>query len=670
MFIEKRKTLKPKKSLSLTLNSHNYTLDSFNIHGGMHVLLHDNIEQQSITNKSTKLLSVAFTNKDAWIEFEKNVQQLFVTKKNTREIILDIKKNFPSDIWLNPNYTFDKNISKQNKNINSHEQKGKVNFDTISVMGLIQEDAQGQSILSKMGIIQPFSDFKPAGGETKCKIRFNNKEIHFSFNHKTNLFSNWSKGSGSLGGSGAKQFLSKAFNFDANKVNQLLFQIMKENNMDDLIIEKDYFTFKTSAPLPISRSKPEDINKIVKYLEERRKIAPETTRELIKAGAIQYAFMIRAAKAVRDKTLIKNRRNGDMMDFNKPKDAINTDMFYFPLMNKDDMPISIQYLSLDPKFNSKMNMGSTFGIYSGIRNKGANNYILSEAAFDNFALYEMAKTKIDTSKYNFFSCQSVGGIDTWIESNFGFVFNENKNGELIIQKVEKEIIANDFSDKYLEGFKKEMIGDQSYTRKFSFIYNAKDKDLIKKMKAIDHSLKSIDSNIKTEWIESNNRFVKYTDYTPLDIVLDATSLDSWLDRNNFTVDNGYLQSKQIKIKATDVTDKDIASFKKHKVNSLIAACDNDHAGEKAAKKIKLFCKIFGVKYANWAPKHPLIKDHNDCLKLFKGVSVDIDDDKSKEKVIVDHKQFNRETLFDYIDESQIQYIEPIKSKKKLEHKAF
>lgn len=672
MITEKRKTLKPSRRLDLTLNNESYSLDTFSLKNTVHVLLHKNISPNEITLNSKKLISTGFDNKKDWEQFIKEITHLFGTEKNTRNILLKLNTNKPEGLWINPNYIFDHNTK------NTNTKRARVNFNEVSILGLLQEDPQGQSILSKIGLIEPFSDLKDAGNEVKCKIKVNSEEYRFTLNRNTNQFSTWKKGEG---GGGAQQFLQKILRLSAQKSFYTLNSIAKDIDLSSLVIKNDSFKFKNSSPLPLPAKKMVDITNAINYFERVRGISPAITKELIEKGAVKYASMIRVSKHTFKDTIRKKRDTKEEFSINSPKSSINGKQIYFPLFDKDDREKSIQFLSTDEnQSKAKMNQGTTSGIYSGFKNKGANNYIISEAAFDNFAIYEACKEKINTNNYNFLSCQSVGGVETWIESNFGFSFvKDNRSNQISIKKKVIERSEEDLSDVYIEKFKKEMTGSacggdklKSDPRNFVLVYNPSDKHTIEKMKIIEKSLKKIDKSISIDWIESKTRYVKFYDHKPLDIILDSSSLDSWLDANSFTIKNGYIQNEKSKVSLVDITEKDILSFSKHGVESLINATDNDVAGHEVRSLLSLFCQTFGVKFADWSPTHPQIKDHNDCLKLSKNIPVFIDvlQNGEKTKLKIDPSSFKRDTLFDYIDERKIKLVVNNRSKKKIEHKAI
>lgn len=663
MLIEKRKPLEPTRRLHLKLNNNYYTLDSFSLKtGGVQVILNDNGMENDVTLGSKKLLNAHFKNKDDWMNFLKTVEQLFRKHKNNRYILLDLNKNYQHDkLWINPNYIFDEKNTKNNKKQNY------VNYNQVSILGLIEEDGQGQSILSRMGVIEPFSSFKSAGTELKCKIRFNSGEFHFTLNRKTNQFSTWKK---NFGGAGAQQFLQKVIGLSSSESFNLLKTIGQKTDLSSLVIECDYFEFKNASPLPISSSKGEDMDSVISYFDRVRNISPAITKELINKGAVKFASMIRTSKNVFDDVIKDKKGSNEKVNMNFPKASINAKQIYFPLFDKKGKEQSIQFLASDEKISkAKMNQGSTYGIYSGFKNKGSKNYILSEAAFDNFALYEACKNKINTNNYNFMSCQSVGGIETWIESNFGYSFVEDKKtNEIKIQKTSKRKEIVDLSDKYIEKLKNEFLGDEP--RKFVMVYNPTDKNTIEKMKIIESSFKKIDNRFNFEWIESKNRYIKFFDYKPLDVVLDSTSIDSWIERNSFSFKNRSLQKEKTSTITRDITDKDIQSFANKNIESIISATDNDTAGHVAREKIKLFCKTFNIKFADWSPTQPDIKDHNDCLKLSKGIPVFIDDENNEgKKLKIEPSKFDQSKLFDYIDESKIKLITQAKPKKKITNQA-
>lgn len=665
MIIEERTPLLPSKRIELKLQTNVYTLDTFALKNGVQVVLHLNNEDNKITLSSKKLINAHFTNKSDWTNFMKDLSSLFTNHKNTRSIMLALAKQPNENIWLNPNYTFDSN-SNNNQNKKNNQS---VNFNEVNILALISEDAQGQSILSKIGIIEPFSEFKESGREVKCKIRFNSNEFHFTVNRNTNQFSTWKKG---FGGGGAQQFLQKAIGFTAKKSIAILNDISKTNDLSKLIIKNNSFEFKNSTPTPIPSKKQDDFSQIISYFERVRGISPQITQELIGKGAVKFATMIRTSKHTYDDTLKTKKGTDETISINFPKAGIKNRQIYFPLFDIKNKEKSIQFLDVDEKKSkAKMNQGTTYGVYSGFKNKNANNYILSEAAFDNYALYEMSKSKINTDLYNFFSCQSVGGIETWIESNFGFSFHSEKNSNVFeIKKNMKTKEIVDLNETYLIKLKKELLGSENQdSRKIVLVYNPTDTKTIEKLKIIESSMKNIDQNIQIEWLESKNRYVKFFDYKPLDIILDSSSIDSWIERNEFTIKNGYLQKEKITKELLPLTDKDFAFMAKKNINSLISATDNDLAGHLAREKIRLFCSTFNIKFADWSPTEPKIKDHNDCLKLSKGIPVFIADDNDKDKKIkVLPSEFDLTTLFNYIDESKIKHIAQQKNKKKIEHK--
>lgn len=660
--LEKRTPLQPDKISRYELKNKFYQLSAFfdkENKTGVFVFLHETDKDYNLTINSKKLLKIFFNNKNNYIDFLQKIENHFLNFKNTREILLDIEKENYDNIWLNPNFVFKDNASNKNR-FNNQEQNGYVDVSNISIYSLLEENSSGQSILSDMGLVSEFSSFNPSGNEIKIKINTipNNKKLHFSLAPDRNFFSDWTKGANSFNGYGALNFFIKAFDLTKKDATSILFKIYLKNKDKDLIQTKDFFKFRNSFTMPLANKNENNNQKIVQYISHNRAISSEIVQYMIQSNVISYANMIRTPIDTRLKSKIKK---GDKeIDINVPKQGIHSDLFYFNLFDQNDNIKSIQYISLDPRFKKKLNAGSTTGVYSGIKNIHAKQYVLSEAAFDNIALFEIAKRKkINTDNYNFFSCQSVGGVLTWIESNFNVSFNEDDNGNLKILKNNNSIEISDFNDSFIESFKKEIFGNQKENatpRKFVFVYNDEDELNKSKFKIIASSLKKIDKEIQIDWIENKNRYYKFFDFLPLDIVIDSSSVDNWLERNNFTIANGTLQNIQLKTEHTSISNDDILNFKNtHNIDAIISACDNDSAGHMVSKKIKLFCETFNIKFADWSPEHFFIKDHNDALKIYKGQKIEFTDDNGVSS-FYDLSNVSKKEIFNYVDEAKINYI--------------
>lgn len=674
MIIEKRTPIKSYFSKNYNINNKKYQLNGFvtslNNQSGVAVILHEVDNEFKINLDSKKLCSVFFNNKDLYSNFLNLMDNYFNPDngfKNMKNILLDLEKSEMDNIWINPNFIFKSREKSYNSDINNHN--GYVDVNKISILSLIDFNSDGKSILSSLNIIDNDITIKSEGDEVKCKIKIKGKEKIFSINTKNNFFSDWTKGVDSFSGHGALSFISLLTKCTKEDATKLLFKIFINNKDKELLFkESDNFKFKSSYPLPIQTYDQSIKNKVVNYLMSIRGISENIAIEMIDKNVVSYAKMLRVPKDLRYKTK-GNDKKGNEIDKNLPKYSINSDVFYFPLYGINNEIQSIQYLSLDPNFKKKLNFGSTSGIYSGINNN-SDKYILSEAAFDNIALYELSKQKIDVNQYNFFSCQSVGGVESWIEKKFGVVFSIADDNSISIKKSVINESTIDIPVSYIEKLKKEIFGNENErSRNFFFVYNKNDSDFISKGKIIHESLKKIDEKICIKWIESENRFINYYDFYPLDIVLDNTSIDQFLLRNNLTIANGLLQIKKYNNEIIDFTNDEILEFsKKFNVDTIISACDNDSAGHAISEKLSIMCEFFNLKYADWSPKNPYIKDHNDCLKIVKGIPINFEND-NKEIIELNPNDFKKSDILSYIDESNISLLKQ-NSKKKIINKAF
>lgn len=672
--IEKRAQLQADKIFRYEKNNKFYQLSCFfekDYKKGVFVFLHETDKNQSINLKSKKLLKTFFNDKTSYVDFLESIENYFLNFKNLRQILLDIEKKDYDDIWINPNYIFkNNNNNKNNLKNNSNSKDGYVDVSNISIYSLLEENSSGNSILSDLGLISNFSSFNPSGDEIKVKMNIlsNNKLIHFSLSPNMNFFSDWTKGVNSFSGYGAVSFFTKAFGMTKKEAQSTLFKVYLKNKHKDILKKVDFFKFKNSFTMPLSNNNKEKNDQVVQYISQNRSISPEIVNYMLQNNVISYSNMIRTPIDTRVKS--KKNISGKEVDLNKTKQGIFSDLFYFNLYDNNDNIQSIQHISLDPRFKKKLNAGSTTGVYSGLKNPSSKKYVISESAFDNISLYEIAKRKkINTDLYNFLSCQSVGGVLTWLESNFNVSFDK-KEDNLKIFKNEEKIDISDFNESFIESFKKEIFGDKNKKdkiRKFVFIYNNEDDTNKEKFKIIASSLKKISKDISIEWIESKNRYYKFFDYLPLDIVIDSSSVDNWLSRNEFTIENGYLQNKKILKTQLEIDNNEIIKFKnKYDIEAIISACDNDNAGIEVSEKIKLFCETFGIKYADWSPDLPFIKDHNDSLRLYKGKDITYEN-QNGESLIYNLNNVDKNEIFKYVDESKINFIS---NKKKITNKIF
>jgi hypothetical protein len=665
--IEQRKNLLPKKKFAFQGKDSSFVLNSYKKDKTVYTVLHRTLSGV-LDFKSDEVLIHKANNANDYNDFINTIES--VVNEHQKNITTDILIKSISDStgadWINKDYLPKAKAAVTYSNTTSYNKKS--SGSQLSILALLHEDENGNSILSELNYIEPGNRFKSDKKEIKCFIRRKNEsfETAFSVNENKNVFSNWEKGPNAINGAGASSFFQKFLGLSKEDSDELVEQIKEQYDLSKITFDASNVSginFKNANPMPFNSHKKEDINAAVEYISSWRGLNKTTVHDLFKRGCIEYANLLRVPLNEQTDAIRKNRQGAEY-SINEPKKGIKKEQFYFPLFDaKTDNKVALQFISMNPEFQLKMNYGSTYGVYNGITHKNADRLVISEAAFDNFALYEMMKfNNIDIKKYNLLSCQSVGGIDTYLLRKFGISFEEDvETNTLNIFETDITTIQKPLNDSQISQYKKEFLKSDS-VRKFILVYDDENTELHKKLKLFGQSVKAIDSSIPVEYIKSNNRFINSFNYNPLDIVIDSTSVDTFLSRNSLAINsNGYFEKTIDSFKLKEISAEYIKKIQdEHNIKTIISACDNDDAGLKSSRKLKLFAKTFNLNYADWRPNHPLLKDHNEVLKTYKGINK-----------IEDLNIQDKRTLLSYINEKNISPINnDMDNKKKLSYRTL
>jgi len=455
---------------------------------------------------------------------------------------------------------------------------------------------QSQNLVSE-GLMRKMKQAPKSGDECTVYIYTdNNVGGHkIAYNERNHVWKDWKNTDYS--GYGLKDLLSKVLNPENSaqkltKINNLLHNFIQAHP-EALSENQGGLSIKNKVSFPFESKDGADA--VIGYMKKYRHLSEEVSKEMFDRGIVKYADYI---------------RNPD----SRYGTGVSSSHLYFPLTNVESDLSAIQKIEISKgKGAQKLNSGSTQGAVSIIPGTNPEALIITEAAFDNIALYEiLGESKRDRSKFDLVSCQSVGNVPAYFRERFGV--GESKKDGSIVALTQKNIDVPLSEDEYLS-LKREF-----NRRRFVYITDGSDASYAQS-RALKVAFESA-GLIKGLNIIKKEDFIKdYSQVEPTDIVLDSRSFDVFLKQNNLSL-NVDSSKPVLKLTETKWVESELTPEKIKEVcaelpyNTLVSGVDNDEAGDVPHSFIKKVSKKLGLKFVDWRASADL-KDHNEALKQYK-----------------------------------------------------